>query len=1181
MNFELFKKELLASAVNRVKTDKKFIIVKLKAQITDYKILKKFIKKCYVELSPLKTLFDQMILGENVLPKNYISIGKRHDVISSNSLISEINWTALSIEYYSELINKFNVLKNEFEICLLKEEYQTARSILDDIDKNICISLWGIENRLVLDEYQYGTEKNWETRNLLVNDENEISVRIISDFLSRKAEIGTNFSQYNYMFEGWDNLQKEIYNNPIFSDSIRFSVNYFSGNQYKHLASIVFQQSRNSIIDRYLNLIRILQHVLLEKLVEKYYLIDLLTEISGSISDISLKQMLLSLGSIELSREEVDHEIIRCIDLYTLGKYQECVSASKHLLENGKCNIIDIYEIYNKSLVIQKMPFEMVNNIDSISNEINSNMYNLISKNDKTDDSIVNLLKIIYTFNNNHLGYKLFSFLRKELNWNQTINYDYIGYLNSQFVNPQLVNNLIDDNILGVNYMNMLSKILPNSPTVKIFNESIELLKGNSEMSEESNHFQEAPSVKKILYKIRIMKHLGKHELVKKLYEKMLSNYDLDPVNKYEAVNGLLLTYLILGDSRSCIKLYVSSYLNNNNIALKLNSEEVVKNIISKKFKNLGELSTLIELPIVFKISLPNETQKIHWAYRAFLSSLEINRPSQINKYASKYDNEKLKYFLNEVCSIEVMQHSIFFKGTEDVSNERIKVCQILVEIDEVNFKSYNDEISRITQKNEINKVIKHMDESKIYVNDEKLKLYFSKQEIKVETSGIANSEKSNFLTKDNFNRYISLRNFLKHNEYKHSGILHLTEKHLFLVDQSFYDFKEMFLELRDYFLFSNEYGLDAYLSTRIRHGTLLNQVRNVFEAQNLVTSQNEGVYTINEHWISKLPDTEHISMKGIQTQLGLFSSSIDELSRSIKDELIQVKTERKNDKKSALFDFEYTDWELSALKNSKFRDVLDYDSFITIAINTLWNHTEYNLKKVRYKIENEIKKSYIDISENLKSNLNSIVNREEILELHNSINLSITNIQAELENISQWFKRSEATLDSSFALKMIIETSISVIKNIYPNYMFNPTLFTYSNFTVNSKTGLNLVDVMKILLENMVRHSLLTGDSVGAEIVIKEKDAVLNLVLKNRLSTQVDLNALNDKLVLVKEKWCDKVSDDTTKEGGTGFSKIKKILSSDLNRKLDDFSYNVDGNLLEITISFETKNLKNENSYN
>ena len=63
-------------------------------------------------------------------------------------------------------------------------------------------------------------------------------------------------------------------------------------------------------------------------------------------------------------------------------------------------------------------------------------------------------------------------------------------------------------------------------------------------------------------------------------------------------------------------------------------------------------------------------------------------------------------------------------------------------------------------------------------------------------------------------------------------------------------------------------------------------------------------------------------------------------------------------------------------------------------------------------------------------------------------------------------------------------------------------------------------------------------------------------------------------KLNAIKENW-ESADANISREGGTGFPKIKKIINSDLNRKYSDFDFYLADNKLNITISFETNGLK------
>ena len=80
--------------------------------------------------------------------------------------------------------------------------------------------------------------------------------------------------------------------------------------------------------------------------------------------------------------------------------------------------------------------------------------------------------------------------------------------------------------------------------------------------------------------------------------------------------------------------------------------------------------------------------------------------------------------------------------------------------------------------------------------------------------------------------------------------------------------------------MLSKEYGLDGYLSTRIRHGTFLNHIRSVFEAHNLMSQKSsDGLYRDNEYWKDRFPQPLHGKSVQLQNEIKRFSKTIDDLT--------------------------------------------------------------------------------------------------------------------------------------------------------------------------------------------------------------------------------------------------------------------------------------------------------------
>jgi hypothetical protein len=686
---------------------------------------------------------------------------------------------------------------------------------------------------------------------------------------------------------------------------------------------------------------------------------------------------------------------------------------------------------------------------------------------------------------------------------------------------------------------------------------------------------------KKKINEIRALYLSKEYELFIFKLESDICNIETSIIDKYELVTKLFMCYKEIGDFRNCIVLFVKTHLENCHLTKKMPIDELVQNIIKSKYKGVGDISSLIELPIMLKICSSDKIN-VKQTYELYLNSNKLTRPSELISLGSSIDSNKFIFFLRDVCVPEILLLSTHFDSTYEVNEERIQILKYLAEIDEINSSNYKSEIAELTQKNTIIKVIGGIDERKIFVNEQKIRENIRKSE----KQSILQNEQISPLTNESFDRYKKLLEYVKNNnEYRDvSSVIHFGENGQITyiepmnteeIDKVLYLpayrlFLTYFLNIRDLFIFSKEFGLDAYLSTRIRHGTLPNHLRSVFETYFLVTAQTDNVYSENQYWSEKLNVTPQI-LENIQSALGSFSLNIDAFSREIKDSYIQCKNEKKNQNEGALFDYTYSEEELIFLFLEDFNDMKLIDDFIDKSFAELWKKTEHNLEIIRNKFNGSIKDKYISIIEDLQRELTQIVDRQHISELLNNIMTCKTEIQTKLSNISKWFSRSESSYEGEYELITLVDTSIQIIKNLNPSYHFEVEKNICQNFNVSGEYHQHIIDIMHNCFTNIVKHSHLLGEEVHAKLTINEIGDKLTLDFENCVS---DSSLHIPKLAEIKKNW--RVSDaNISLEGGTGFPKIKKIIHSDLNRKYSDFEYVINGNCLNIILTFETKGLK------
>lgn len=1186
MKFREFKKLLFNNPGRRngyfkKQDNKNELIKRIKPSFDDFDSLQKFIHSFERELKTMLPLLNNALVGKNAFAKSFEELCKGSDQYLSSSVWSELNWQAMSfLKHFSE-INSFLEYQKDFKQALITGKYEDSRRILNSLESDISVSYWSMENRFILDEYELGAEKNWETRNDILDNKNHPFVKAFGDIYSMKAEKRISFFQFNDEINNWLHSQG-ILGNPKYASLVeyfRFKGNYLSFENYQHYAYLMYMESEASLIDRYLMFKRICHHLISEDIQFAPKVLEIFNALANKIDDNSIKNVLFIFDEPKQNTLK-DNRLLTVLDEYSSGNYQKVIDHTKKLINNGFASSIELYELHAKSLVETNQEFSNITENDSISNQILGNFYKILKKTVDTEDSLIELLKLSYVFNNSPLGLYLYSFVSEELGWRNQSNYSLLTSFNAMLVNPSLASELLSNSDLCKSFIEKLEKEYPNSQTVKVYANYV----SNHFRDSEELDYLDVPEIKNDLYKLRNL-------IAKKQYEKCIDQYlalqerqDHTIISNYEIVSNLYLSYLNLENFRECIKLYVASFLENNQLVKRMNQTEIVNSVIKGRFKNVGNKKGLIELPIFFK-SCCDDKIRVKQSYELFLRAHGKTKPSELIELNSEFGRTQLTHFLNSVCIPEILQLSKVFSSTNAVNQERIAICKFLTDFDKKNIDSYNLEIADLTQKNTISQVIASIDERKIFANEQKLTNVITS----ADRQGVLQQEKLSPLNSESFDRYITLLNYLKNNnKYKDiSSILHFDENGEIsfeeaeegeLIDTSdisdvlylpaFRVFVNFFLHIRDVFVFDKEYGLDAYISTRIRHGTLPNHLRSVFESFSLVTSQTDGVYSENQYWKDRVNFNEE-EFKKLQLSLARFSKGIDDYSSVIKDEFIQCKSELKKNK-LALLDFSFTEQELMLIFIENFNEPMKLSIFIERVFFELWEKTEECLNGIREKFNEEYRDHYIDMIEELHAEATTIKSKIDVTELTNNLMQCKTEIQNKLNNISKWFRRSESSHEGEYKLEILAEASIEITKNIHPNYLFEIDTEIYENRTIKGEYHQHFIDLMNNCLFNIIKHSGLLPKDLNAKLRIEDNNERLIMTFCNNVSNPLDHKR---KLEAIKNNW-QNLDKNISDEGGTGFPKIKKIIFSDMNRKYSNFKFNFSENKLTIELSFETKDL-------
>ena len=239
---------------------------------------------------------------------------------------------------------------------MLESKFDLARDILTEIQSDFGYSNWLIENRIALLEEMEGYEKQKEFVNSITkNKDIEPIVVFLTSYFSIRAEKNVSPNKYNSRIE---EVKKEFIEGNSeaeylinLSEYMQFKLNLNNIEYYKYNV-ILSYESKMSLIDRYMTLIKICSHISsnTEKKEEISLIRDSIKLLDNAISDTILSSLSLRLGCYENVINDNSKDIIAVIEKYTIGDYKGCISLSEKLL-NQSPFLVDIYDVYVKSLI--------------------------------------------------------------------------------------------------------------------------------------------------------------------------------------------------------------------------------------------------------------------------------------------------------------------------------------------------------------------------------------------------------------------------------------------------------------------------------------------------------------------------------------------------------------------------------------------------------------------------------------------------------------------------------------------------------------------------------------------------------------------------------------------------------------------------------------------------------------
>ena len=237
------------------------------------------------------------------------------------------------------------------------------------------------------------------------------------------------------------------------------------------------------------------------------------------------------------------------------------------------------------------------------------------------------------------------------------------------------------------------------------------------------------------------------------------------------------------------------------------------------------------------------------YAVEDYLQSNGALTPTDLLRRVQRKDaTEKELFFFRRVCSIASLRTSTLFQNEKELEDERTTICKWLNEVPSVWSEQLEDEAREIVRTRLVRQGLRALEGSKLSVDSSGIRAWADRT------------------LREDYNRYIDLLR---------SGVFRIDEEFKRAVVQAIEGDQQQKAALsvpdneaaalfagvltravREFGLHA-EHGLDAYLSLRIRHGTISGHLRGPIEQEQLITRRRpDGAYLRNEHWVEQLGST-------------------------------------------------------------------------------------------------------------------------------------------------------------------------------------------------------------------------------------------------------------------------------------------------------------------------------------
>lgn len=474
-------------------------------------------------------------------------------------------------------------------------------------------------------------------------------------------------------------------------------------------------------------------------------------------------------------------------------------------------------------------------------------------------------------------------------------------------------------------------------------------------------------------------------------------------------------------------------------------------------------------------------------------------------------------------------------KSTQEMRQERIRVLQFLLVWDPGRAPEYAVEIRALTLDETLWRGIRQINETRMFVNEAAISRWAEKELLPDfdRWRQLASSTVSERLSGDIVAQYLvdadiaALLKALPKAE--------ATEGNTLLLG--------MLNRLMSTFMRNPTDGLDCYLSSRIRHGTLRGTLLGPMEEKNLLVIGEVAERGFLAEWKPALSMSED-QLSSVVKSLATFAEKAQAQIRAIVDTRIRI---RGPDYPDGAFPASL-DPRRIALIVAVYKPDVSFSFFLGTSYTAFWYILGAAGKDLanffRSSVKSDLQVGFNQLLEDLRKS------GPAALPLITAVQAAATTTQAQCEVVADWFVPNAAVERQTYDLSVAIEIAKRATQNVYRHFASDVHIERDETppIAISTQGLIHLTDCLFVVCANAWLYSGLGGelDVISVDIRFDRETQLLTLNVANRMSRGTRDRLLLGDLDRLREKYLrDLPIDLVPKEGGSGFAKLARLVAS------------------------------------